>query len=113
MEVDSLGSVGLIERIKMNPRNALLEKFFTLFCGVLDSKVLYRGLIFAKFLDGLLHHFRNFRAAHGSKPLDLRAVGHRHNARHNGNLDSYFSAPVYKIEEIAVVKKELGNDDIR
>src|SRR5258705_875032 len=86
---DGPGCLGPIERVEVNPRSSLLQKFAALFGGMVNATALDLDTVVVQSFDPLEQSSWNARPAHLSNTFDLWGTEDGHDARNDGDRDSY------------------------
>src|SRR5688572_8621719 len=101
-----------IQRVKMDPRSAALQKFAALLGRVIDPDAHDFFFVAAGGLQALQEFGRELRPAEAREAFDLVGVGDRHDPGDNRLVNAARANLVDEAEIIGVVKKKLGHDEV-
>ena len=104
---DGPGCLGPIERVEVNPRSSLLQKFAALFGGMVNATALDLDTVVVQSFDALEQTSRNARPAHLGDAFDLWGTEDGHDARNDGDRDPNPATTLDEPKVIGIVKKKL------
>src|SRR5699024_4665723 len=107
--VDAVSDGRIVHGVQVDALYAVGDQVDNLLDGVGDAGVLHGGRVVAVAVHDTHKLFGQAGAAQRDHPLDLLAVGHRHDASLHRHGDARLAHPVEKAVKVVVVKEKLGD----
>ena len=101
-----------IQNVEVYARNVIVPQLFHLPGCKLDAQLPGCGIVVRTSLQFTVQIWRQLGPAQRGKPADLGGAQDGEDARDNRDVDTSFLGPFPEIKEIAVVVKELGDQEI-
>src|SRR5262249_43834138 len=103
----------LVQSVEVDARSAAPQKLYALHRRVCHPELRHGSRVILDFFQVHRKAIGTRRAKQSDEAVDLLDIGDRHDARHDGNVDSDPPGPLDKVEIEGVVEKELSDDEIQ